>query len=246
MSLAAIELSQGTARVFARALSPSRLLLVAPPGASAPAAAARELLRAGAAEEIARAALARAGEVEQRGVAGGAAYAVVRAAGSGGRGDASAEALASIASAAAASSAAAGSGAGLRAWLAAHHARGGALSQDSRALQRRADEDVRAFEAGESEADRAKRELAARMQADGFTLVTRRSRLESEEGAAESANAKRKRRRGDVAAAGFYGGARAIAAERKSAKLETLRSGFAEDRAALAALKAKRRADFSG
>jgi hypothetical protein len=40
------------------------------------------------------------------------------------------------------------------------------------------DDEVLKFDTAEGEKDLAKKELAARMQADGFTLVTRKTRIE--------------------------------------------------------------------
>jgi len=146
---------------------------------------------------------------------------------------------------------------GLRAWLAAHNA-ANAGSGDARAQQAEADAAMALFEAGETAAGRARAELAARMQADGFTLVTRRSRVDEGGGddealvrgggfapdhigggggGRESTNAKRKRRRGDIAARGFYA---ENASERHGARLEALRAGFDEDRARIARTKAAR------
>ena len=87
------------------------------------------------------------------------------------------------------------------------------------------------------------------MEADGFTLVTRRTRVGEDDddeagvvegggggaGGYESTNAKRKRRRGDLAAPAFY-----AARERKGASLEALRAGFDADRARIEAIKGEK------
>jgi len=256
-------------QLFARVEREELLLLAAPSAAGAGAS----LLRSAAALRACLPALER---VVARGVlaadpagagadagadAGAPPYALLRLAG--GR----AAALAVLARPLALPAAdATGRAVGLRAWLSAHHA-ADAGGGDARALQAEADAAMAAFEAGESAVGRARAELAARMQADGFTLVTRRSRVDEgggdDEAAAEgggfapdhggsgggggghgreSKNAKSKRRRGDIAASNFYA---ENASERRGARLEALRAGFDEDRARIARTKAAR-SEFRG
>jgi hypothetical protein len=260
--------SAAPVRLFAR-LERGELLLLAAPTPAGPAAA---LLRSA---DALRARLPALERVVARGLlaapaaAGGGAgapdappYALLRLAG--GR----AAALAVLARPLALPAAdAAGRAVGLRAWLAAHNA--AAAGGDARALQAGADEAMAAFEAGEGAASRRRAELAARMQADGFTLVTRRSRVDEgggdDEAAAEG---------GGVAAhggggggggggsggGGSFGGRESTnakrkrrrgdlavrdfytenARERKGARLQALRAGFDEDRAKIARTKAAR------
>jgi hypothetical protein len=160
-----------------------------------------------------------------------------------------------------------GSG-GLRTWLARHAA---SAKPDARALQAAADSHMAGFDAAEGEARRRKEELGARMQADGFTLVTRKSRLAGE-GEWESENIKKKRKRdasasalsaealaaGGVAAVeggggGGGGGARGVGGAlakgfyqfqhtaAKLERLERLRAQFAEDKEHIKKIKAERR-----
>jgi hypothetical protein len=257
-------------QLFARLERDELLLLAAPTAAGAGAA----LLRSAAAlracvpaleRVVARGVLvagpAGAAEGADAGVdAGAPPYALLRLAG--GRAAALAVLARPLALPAADST---GRAVGLRAWLAAHNA-AGAGSGDARAQQAEADAAMALFEAGETAAGRARAELAARMQADGFTLVTRRSRVDEGGGddealargggfatdhsggggggggGRESTNAKRKRRRGDIAARGFYA---ENAGERRGARLEALRAGFDEDRARIARTKAAR-SEFRG
>ena len=86
--------------------------------------------------------------------------------------------------------------------------------------------------------------LRARMQADGFTLVTRRSVLESEEGGAEAAGNRRGRKRtrpgGAINPAAYAAPAAASAQADKARRLQELRRGFEEDAARIARLKTQR------
>jgi hypothetical protein len=96
---------------------------------------------------------------------------------------------------------------GLRSWLKMYNEKGGAQSIDSRELQRQVDEEVLKFASEETRKDVAKKELVARMQADGFTLVTRKTRIEDGNDEYESSTFKKKRKRGDLlAGVDFYSG----------------------------------------
>ena len=129
---------------------------------------------------------------------------------------------------------------GLRAWL-------GALEDakvDQRALQRAVDGHMAAFDAAEGAKTAAVAALATRMEADGFTLVTkgRKPRLEDDvpaaaAPAAESDNQKRKRKRGSVVVGDFYA---FQAAGRKASSLEELRRRFEEDKERVRRIKEAR------
>jgi hypothetical protein len=128
---------------------------------------------------------------------------------------------------------------GLQAWLARAEA---SAAVDTRGLQAGADETLRVLDAAGAAAAAEKETLRARMQADGFTLVTRRSVLESEEGAAGAAGNRRGKKR-TRPGGGLAPGAYAIrtAQEDKLRALSDLRKGYEEDRAHIARLAAQRK-----
>lgn len=127
---------------------------------------------------------------------------------------------------------------GLRSWLGHHEA----SKVDSRTLQATVDKYMAKFEAGESEVDRKKSELSARMQADGFTLVTRKTKIAAEDEENDdvmlSRNQKSKEKRGDLAVQDFYKFQRT---ENKFDKLTALRAQFAEDKERIKKLKDQRK-----
>jgi len=125
---------------------------------------------------------------------------------------------------------------GLRLWLANVEA---AAARDARSLQAGADAVVASHDAAEAARDAEKDALRARMLADGFTLVTRKTRIEAEEAAHEEREAaaaatsgKKKRAREGVP--NLYGFQRA---EDKLNKLKELRDGFAADKTRIARLR---------
>ena len=124
---------------------------------------------------------------------------------------------------------------GLHAWLASARAEldsgGGGCGGDARVLQARVDAELAAFDAGAAAAAEEKKTLGARMLADGFTLVTRKTRLESE---APTKDAKKKK---DKALNDFY---RFQKVSEKTEALKKLREGFAEDGARIKRLAAAR------
>ena len=113
----------------------------------------------------------------------------------------------------------------MSAWLSASRAES---LPTARELQASADAALVAFDAGAAEASSAKANIAARMQADGFELVTRRTKIEGEEegsgGVAVSAKAKKK---AAAAKADFYAFQKR---SEKAAALGALRDAFAADR----------------
>lgn len=83
--------------------------------------------------------------------------------------------------------------------------------------------------------------MAAAMDADGFTVVRRKSGAPGAHGGGggdvlESANVRRKKKRGGLLAPDFYAFQRA---GDRAADLAALRAGFAEDRARIAALRGR-------
>ena len=133
-------------------------------------------------------------------------------------------------------------GGGLAAWVARAEA---AAAVDTRGLQGAVDAAVAVLDAAGAAASAEKETLRARMQADGFTLVTRRSVLESEEGGAEAAGNRRGKKRtrpgGAVNPAAYAAPAAATAQADKARRLEELRRGFEEDAARIARLKTQRK-----
>jgi hypothetical protein len=128
---------------------------------------------------------------------------------------------------------------GLRAWLSSAEA---AAQVDTRGLQDSVDAAVRALDEAGAAAEREKDTLKARMQADGFTLVTRKSVLESEaeaSGAAGNRRGKKRTRPGGNLHPQNY--AQSTAQEDKVRRLEELRKGFEEDTRHIARLKAQRK-----
>jgi hypothetical protein len=128
---------------------------------------------------------------------------------------------------------------GLAAWLRQAEA---AVQVDARGLQEGADAAVRALDERSAAADAAKETLRARMLADGFTLVTRKSVLESEEGAAGAAGNRRGKKRtrpgGDLHPTAYR---TKTAQEEKLRRLQDLRKGFEEDTKSIARLQAQRK-----
>jgi len=130
---------------------------------------------------------------------------------------------------------------GLRSWLSAYNEKGGAQSKDSRELQRQVDDEVLKFDTAEGEKDLAKKELAARMQADGFTLVTRKTKIEDGNDEHESSTFKKKRKRGDVSAGvDFYNGSSSNLRREKAQKIAALRDQFEKDKDRISEMKGKR------
>jgi hypothetical protein len=118
-----------------------------------------------------------------------------------------------------------GGGSGVAAWLSASRTES---LPTARELQASADAALMAFDAGTATAASEKKTIAARMEADGFELVTRRTRIEGEEmvGTEMSAKARKKAAAG-VSRADFY------AFQKRSEKAEALgalRDAFAADR----------------
>lgn len=130
---------------------------------------------------------------------------------------------------------------GLRSWLSAYNEKGGAQSKDSRELQRQVDDEVFKFDTAEGEKDLAKKELAARMQADGFTLITRKTRIEDGNDEHESSTFKKKRKRGDISAGvDFYNGSSSNLRREKAQKIAALRDEFEKDKERIIEMKGKR------
>ncbi len=133
---------------------------------------------------------------------------------------------------------------GLHGWLAnaTAEARRAGRRGAARALQAETDALVAAFEEQEDSAKRKKEELAARMQADGFTLVTRKTAVgaeAAEEGADGGGGAakRKKKSRGALQQADFY---RFQATDQKLDRLAELRAQFAEDKERVNKVKAAR------
>lgn len=126
---------------------------------------------------------------------------------------------------------------GLRGWLAAHEA----SKVDARKLQTQADSIVQKYDTRQEENERKKDELAARMEADGFTLVNHKlSKVDhndltnnEEEGTA----AKRKKNRGSLVANDFY---RFQQTQDKLDRLHTLKEQFEADKEQIKLIKEKR------
>jgi ribosomal RNA-processing protein 7 len=124
-------------------------------------------------------------------------------------------------------------GAGLSAWLSAARAD---AAPSARELQAAADAEMAAFDAGAAAAADAKRVLAAQAAADGFTLVTRKTRVEGEDDIIVPRQKKRAGG-GGAARADFY------AFQKRSDKvaaLETLRRAFEADRERIKRISASR------
>jgi hypothetical protein len=130
---------------------------------------------------------------------------------------------------------------GLRSWLKIYNEKGGVQSIDSRELQRQVDEEVLKFDNEETRKDVAKKELVARMQADGFTLVTRKTRIEDGNDEYESSTFKKKRKRGDISAGvDFYSGSSSQVRRDKALRITTLRNEFEKDKEKINELKGKK------
>jgi hypothetical protein len=131
---------------------------------------------------------------------------------------------------------------GLVVWVARAEA---AAAVDTRGLQGAVDAAVSVLDAAGAAASAEKETLRARMQADGFTLVTRRSVLESEEGGAEAAGNRRGKKRtrpgGALNPAAYAAPAAASAQADKARRLQELRRGYEEDAARIARLRAQRK-----
>lgn len=115
---------------------------------------------------------------------------------------------------------------------------------DQRGLQAAADAAVAAFDSGAAAKAAAVGDLESRMQADGFTLVTKgvKPQRDADAGAGAGAgggsrNAKAKAKRGSVVATDFYGFQNR---ESKTDALRALRARFEEDTARVARMKAER------
>ena len=117
---------------------------------------------------------------------------------------------------------------------------------DQRGLQAAADAAVAAFDGGAAAKAAAIGDLASRMQADGFTLVTRGVKPGTAPPGADGAgapggggsrNAKAKAKRGSVVATDFYG---FQTRESKADTLKALRERFDEDKRRVAQMKADR------
>jgi len=83
-----------------------------------------------------------------------------------------------------------------------------------------------------------KETLRARMLADGFTLVTRKTTLESEEDLEETRRKKKKSRVEETAGAAFYTFQKQ---DEKLKRLAALRQGFQEDRLTIERIKSQRK-----
>lgn len=130
---------------------------------------------------------------------------------------------------------------GLQKWLKVYNETSGAQSNDSRNLQQQVDEEMSRFDSKESEKEQEKKELVARMQADGFTLVTRKTKLEDEDYDRESSTFKKKRKRGDISAGtDFYLGSSSIQRREKAKSLATLRDEFEKDKQRISEMKTKK------
>ena len=144
-------------------------------------------------------------------------------------------------------------GSGLRAWLSALEAD----RMEPRALQRAVDSAMASFDETQASRSAAIMSLSARMQVDGFTLVTkgRKPRLEDEEdefaaagdaeggpgehraGEAEAGDERRKRKRGSLAKPDFY--RFQVNKEQQDSAAMRLQK-FEEDRALVRRMKAAR------
>ena len=130
---------------------------------------------------------------------------------------------------------------GLRGWLSNLEE----SKVDQRALQSAVDGYMSTFDAVESAKEAAVASLASRMEADGFTLVTKgkKPRLEdsvdtgASSSAVESDNQKRKKKRGSVVKQDFYG---FQSRENKLDKLAELRRRFEEDKERVKRIKEAR------
>lgn len=112
---------------------------------------------------------------------------------------------------------------------------------DQRGLQAGADAALAAFDGGVAAKAAAVSDLASRMEADGFQLVTRgvkpRTSDDVDDGRIESRNAKAKAKRGEIALPDFY---RFQNREDKIGSLKALRERFEDDRRRVAKLQAAR------
>jgi hypothetical protein len=137
---------------------------------------------------------------------------------------------------------AAGAPLGLRGWLATLE---GGAAVDQRALQAAVDGYMGAWDAAQSAKEAAVASLAARMESDGFTLVTkgRRAKLDADDAgggpgsAVVSDNVKRKAKRGAIAKGDFYA---FQARESRLDSLAELRRKFDEDRERVKRIKEAR------
>ena len=123
---------------------------------------------------------------------------------------------------------------GFRAWLSAAES---AASVDTRGLQARVDAAVATLDESLAAAASEKETLRAKMLADGFTLVTRKTTLESEEDAGSSKKKKRGRV-GEESSGAFYTFQKQ---DEKLKRLEALRQGFAEDKLTIERIKTQRK-----
>lgn len=120
---------------------------------------------------------------------------------------------------------------GLRKWL--------SISENSivstQQLQNEADQFMEAYDADLEAAEKAKEELAARLKADGFTLVTRKGKNRGE---LDDDSENKKKKKKSLVLKDFY---RFQKTEQKLQALSTLREKFEEDKERIRQLKAKRK-----
>jgi hypothetical protein len=110
---------------------------------------------------------------------------------------------------------------------------------DTRGLQASVDATVAALDEAQAAAASEKETLRARMLADGFTLVTRKTTLEGEEEEAEGEERRKKKKKaGKVEVGAFYNFQKT---DEKLKKLEQLRAGFAEDKLTISRIQSQRK-----
>lgn len=125
-------------------------------------------------------------------------------------------------------------GTGLRGWLENYRA----ARVDARDMQAAVDKHMAAFDAKEEAKELAKKELAARMEADGFTLVTSKARVAVEGDDDDAPAANKKKKKSNLSMPDFYKFQRT---QDKLSALAQLRAGYAEDKERLRQLKEARK-----